>query len=345
MALAPKKKKIIISLIAGIIIVATGYWFLHRNEETTDDASIEAHISPISAKVSGYIENIYISDNQKVKKGALLLTINPIDYDIARNHAEAALNAAQARFDAQSKSLESTKISAPSGAISAQAQLDSAESNWQRAADVLKRLQKTGDLATSRVDMDNAISAEKTARSALEDAKARLRTANTAPITVAAATSSLGEYSAALQEAKTDLIAAEQHLDDCMIIAPIDGKITKRGAEIGTYVQPGQQLLSIVGNNYWVIANFKETQLKSMHPGQVAEIHLDAYPGKHLYGRVESIQSGTGAHFSSFPPENATGNFVKIVQRVPVKILFEKPIDPAFVLGPGMSAEVTVLTK
>ena len=142
-----------------------------------------------------------------------------------------------------------------------------------------------------------------------------------------------------------ELAQAEQDLANTKIIAPVDGRITKRSVELGNYVQAGQQLGSLVGTELWVVANFKETQLKRMHPGQTAEIRIDAYPGVTLKGRVDSLQAGTGAHFSLFPAENATGNFVKVVQRVPVKIRIPDPGALAGKLLPGLSTEVIVDTR
>lgn len=151
--------------------------------------------------------------------------------------------------------------------------------------------------------------------------------------------------SAAVQQAEAKVRQAELNLSYTQVIAPEDGRVTRRVVEPGSYIQPGQSLMAIVPRHYWVIANFKETQLTHMRAGQPVEIKVDAYPGHKVKGHVESIQSGAGARFSLFPPENATGNYIKVVQRVPVKIIFDDDPDTQFVLGPGMSVDPKVRVK
>ncbi len=189
---------------------------------------------------------------------------------------------------------------------SAQSQLDAASANWNNAKVTVDRYKNLAKGAFSRQQLDNAAVAEKVAHAQEEVAGSQLAT-------------------------------AAENLRNTKIMAPFDGRITKRGVEVGAYIQPGQQLLAIVSNDYWVIANFKETQLEKMKTGQAVRIKIDAYPDKTYEGKVDSIQTGTGARFSAFPPENATGNFVKIVQRVPVKILFTERPDKSIPIGPGMS--------
>jgi membrane fusion protein, multidrug efflux system len=330
------------------LIAATAagiYLFIHRGEESTDDATLEAHVVTISPKVSGYIKALHIEDNQTVKAGDVLLEIDPADYIIRRDRAKSSLEAARAGHKASGHTLETTRISAPSNLEAAKAQVAAAHANWDKALHDLKRLQSLGDEARSREQLDAAIAAEKTARSTLEDSKAKLRSAQTAPKVIASAKSSADELGAQVKQAEADLAQAEKDLADTKIIAPMDGHITQRSAEVGNYVQPGQQLGSLVGTDFWVVANFKETQLTRMHPGNRAMIHIDAYPGTAIEGSVNSVQSGTGGRFSAFPPENATGNFVKIVQRVPVKILFTHAPDASLTLGPGMSVVPTVYTQ
>jgi len=176
-------------------------------------------------------------------------------------------------------------------------------------------------------------------------AAAQTARAQTAPDAIAAAKANTEELVAQGKQAQADLAQAEKDLADTKILAPMDGIITNRGVERGDYVMPGQQLGSLVGNDIWVVANFKENQLKNMKPGQDVDMHVDAYPDLKLKGKIDSFQDGTGARFSAFPPENATGNFVKIVQRVPVKIVFTERPDEKYVIGPGMSVEPTVDTK
>ncbi len=275
------QKKRIFQAIAAIVILGGGiYMFANRNNESTDDAQIEAHVIPMSAKVAGYVTALHITDNGAVDAGAALLEIDPRDYQIKRDQAAAALQAAQA------------------GAAN--------------AAINLKRMQSMGNLARSRKDLDDATEAASSA-----DAK------------VAVATAQLAQ--------------AEKDLADTKMLAPAAGMVTDRGVEQGSYVQPGQQLFSLVTPERWIVANFKETQIARMKPGQPVDIRLDAYSSHHYKGHVDSIQRGTGVRFSLFPPENATGNYVKIVQRVPVKIVFDEgQLPPDLVIGPGMSATPTV---
>ena len=167
----------------------------------------------------------------------------------------------------------------------------------------------------------------------------------TEPNQVASAAASVEDLQAMVATAKANVDQAQKNLDDTKIIAPVDGRVTERHIELGAYAEPGQQLLSLVANDYWVTANFKENQLVNIKPGQRVRIEIDAYSGVSYTGTVDSIQRGTGARFSAFPPENATGNFVKIVQRVPVKITFSAMPDAALAIGPGMSVVPTIYTR
>ncbi len=340
-----QKRTNIIAVLLLLIISAGVYLFIHRGEESTDDAAIEAHVVTLSPKISGYIKEVRVLDNQLVKAGDVLFVLDPADYIIRRDHARAALEAAKAGHNASSHTLDTTRISAPSNLEAARAQVDAAEANWKKASNDLKRMQRLSDEARSRQQLDEAVAAEKTTRSTLEDAKARYKTAQTAPKVIASAKSNAEELGAQVKQAKADLDQAEKDLADTQITAPMDGRITKKGAEVGDYVLPGQELSSLVGTEIWVVANFKETQLANMHPGQKADIHVDAFPNAKIEGKVDSIQYGTGGRFSAFPPENATGNFVKVVQRVPVKILFDKQPDNTLPIGPGMSVVPTVFTR
>jgi membrane fusion protein (multidrug efflux system) len=334
-------------LIAGIICGLAGagiYIYSHRNLQSTDDATIDAHTVTISPKVAGYVKTLNIDDNQQVKAGDVLMEIDPADYITRRDHARAALDAAEAAAQAAQTSAETTGISAPSNLEAAKAQVDAAQANWDKAVNDLRRMQRLNNEARSQEQLDQAVASEKAMHSNLEDAEAKLRSAETAPKEIAQAQASSDQLAAQVKQAEADLAQTEIDLADTKIIAPIDGRITRRSVEQGNYVQPGEALGSLVGNDLWVIANFKETQLRHMRPGQDATITVDAYPNIKIKGKIDSVQAGTGAFFSAFPPENATGNFVKIVQRVPVKITFQDNIDPALTLGPGMSVEPTVDT-
>ncbi|MDE2029222.1 MAG: HlyD family secretion protein [Alphaproteobacteria bacterium] len=342
-----KTKASRILLLLFVLAAAIGgglYAYAHRYNQSTDDAQIDSTTVTIAPKVSGYIIASNISDNQHVKKGDVLLQIDPADYIARVDRAQAALDAAKSAASAAQNNAATTSVSAPSDLDAAQAQVAAAQANWIKASLNLKRMQKLGNDARSKQQLDDAIAAEQTAQSNLEDAKAKLRAAQTAPRKIAQAQADSDKLAAQVRQAQADLAQAEIDLANTKITAPMDGIITKRSVERGDYVQPGQSLGAIVADDLWVTANFKETQLTDMRPGQPATITVDAYPNLKLKGKIDSIQSGTGAFFSTFPPENATGNFVKIVQRVPVKIDLTTTIDPKLALGPGMSVEATVDT-
>lgn len=324
-------------LIAAALVFGVFYIYDHRYEESTDDAAIDGHTVTLSPKVAGYVKLLNIDDNQQVKAGDVLLEIDTGDYITRRDHARAALDAAKAAAQAAQSNAETTDVSAPSNLEVAQAQVNAAQANLDKAVEDLKRMQRLSREARSQEQLDQAIANEKSMRSNLENALARLRSAQTAPQAIAQAQADSEKLAAQVKQAEADLAQAEIDLGNTKIIAPIDGRITRRNVERGNYVQPGQNLASLVGNDLWVVANFKETQLRHMHAGQTVKISVDAYPDADLTGKVDSIQSGTGAFFSAFPPENATGNFVKIVQRVPVKIVFDHTPDAALALGPGLS--------
>ena len=331
-----------------IVLVALGlvvYFFMHLNQETTDDAQIESTVNSISPKVSGYITGLPVSDNQYVKAGDLIVQIDPTDYQIKVDHAKANLDAANAKLAGSSSSLETTKVSAPSNVDAATADVAQASATWDNANKLLKRIKSLSDEARSQQQLDAAIAQERAARASLDAAKAKLRDAETAPHAVATAQANADELHAEVKQAEADLAQAQSDLDNTKIIAPITGRVTNKGVQQGDYVQPGQQLFSLVGEDIYVVANFKETQLRDMIAGDRVRIDVDAFPNLKLEGKVDSIQYGTGARFSAFPPENATGNFVKIVQRVPVKIVFTNLSKTQLPIGPGISVVPIVYTK
>ncbi|MDF2572694.1 MAG: secretion protein HlyD family protein [Sporomusa sp.] len=337
----------IIKLFIVLLLILGGigtYYYLQRGEISTDNAAIDGRTVVLSPKVQGYVKRLHIQDNQLVKAGEVLLEIDPTDYITRRDRAKATLAAAQAAANASHGNLETTKVSAPSSIDGAQAQVASAAATWEKALSDRQRMESLFNAgACSQQQFDQAIATEKSARSTLDKMRADLRSASTAPSVIATAKDTSEQLQAQVKQAEVDLAQAENDLINTKIIAPIDGRITKRSVEIGNYVQAGQQLSSLVGMELWVVANFKETQLEHLQPGQAVDIRIDAFPNIKLSGKVDSIQAGTGGHFSLFPAENATGNFVKIVQRVPVKIIFDNLPDEIH-LGPGMSVIPTVHT-
>lgn len=337
-------KFLVVFLVA--VVGAGSYYYFHRGEVSTDDAAIEGRTVVLSPKVQGYVKILNVQDNQLVKAGDVLLEIDPTDYIIRRDRAKAALAAAKAAANASHNNLETTTVSAPSNIDAVEAQVASAQATWEKSLADRQRMESLFSAgACSRQQLDQAIATEKSDRSTLEKLRADLRSANTAPSVIAAAQDTSDQLQAQVRQAEADLVQAETDLANTKIIAPMDGRITKRSVETGNYVQAGQQLASLVGTELWIVANFKETQLEHMRPGQPVDIRIDAFPNAKLHGKVESFQAGTGAHFSLFPAENATGNFVKVVQRIPVKIVFDNLPDDTLPVGPGMSVIPTVYTE
>lgn len=335
-----------IKILLPILLILGGigtYFYSQRGQVSTDSATIDGRTVVISPKVSGYVKTLHIQDNQQVKAGDILLEIDPTDYIIHSDRARSALDAAKAAANSSYNKLETTTVSAPSNIDSAEAQVASAQAAWERSSADRQRMESLFNAgACSRQQLDQAIAMEKSDHATLNKLQADLRSANAAPSVIAAAKSTNDQLLAQVKQAEADLAQAESDLANTKIIAPMDGRITNRSVELGSYVQASQQLASLVGTELWVIANFKETQLEYMQPGQPVDIRIDAYPNVRLRGKVDSFQSGTGSYFSLFPAENATGNFVKIVQRVPVKIIFDSLPDSALHLGPGMSVIPTV---
>lgn len=339
-------KKIILPMVLVLAGLYGAYYFVsHMGQEETDDATVQAHVIPIMPKVAGYISSVHFKDNQNVKKGDLLLEIAPEDFEIRVAKAKAALAALEPQVTASAATLSTTQTMSSTMQQTAQSAVQAAAANVARTKNELNRLQKMDDRFRSRKQLDDAIAAEHDAQARLSDAQAQLKNAATAPNNVAVAQAGVGQVKAQMDVAQAALDAAVQDLSYTKIYAASDGYISNRTVETGAFVQAGQPLAALVTPERWVVANYKETQLDDIRAGQKADIYVDAYPQLDLKGHVDSIQRGTGAVFSAFPPENATGNYVKIVQRVPVKIVLDTKIPANVVLGPGMSVVPVVHTK
>jgi membrane fusion protein, multidrug efflux system len=308
-------------------------WWLHsRNYVSTDDAFIAAHVTSISPRVAGHVTAVHVNDNQDVKQNQLLVELDPTDY-------QQALESAQAQEQVARGQLESARSQvnwAQASSAQAQADITSAQANQTQAQEDLKRYQGADRRAVSQQQIDAAVAAARSTTAALESARQKLAAAE-AQIVVARTQVTTAQ--AQVQRAQVAVQQAQTQLGYTKVLAPQDGRITNRSVSQGDYVQTGQALMALVPTSRYVVANFKETELRDMRPQQPVEIKIDAY-GKTLKGHVQSIQSGSGAAFSLLPPENATGNYVKVVQRVPVKIVFDESIPPD--LGPGMSVVPTV---
>ncbi len=315
------------------------FWWLHaRQFETTDDAFIDAHIVPVGPKVAGLVARVLVDDNQPVNAGDLLAQIDPRDFDIALSNARAGLLAAEGKL-AQA---EAQVIVDQASAGSARADVIVAEAKAATALSDLKRYQALDPRATSKQQLDNAVSAERTTAASVDAARKKV---DAAEAQVTFAQSQVQTAKADIETAKVALSNAQLQISYTQIRAPEAGRVTRRGIEAGQYVQVGQALLSIVPNEVYVTANYKETQLDRMRPGQNVTISIDSFTERKYRGHVDTIQKGSGARFSLMPPENATGNYVKVVQRVPVKIVFDETPEDLKSLAPGMSVEPKVRVR
>ncbi len=340
-----RHKKILLAAAALLVLLASAVWFfIYGQRVSTDDAAIDGHTVVMSPKISGYVKKIYVKDNQIVKAGDVIMEIDPKDYELQVENARAALAAAQAAMAAGESHAGQTAVTAPAGAASAREKERAAQAVWEKSSADLGRMEELiRGGACSQQEYDQAVAAERSARASLDQTKADVTSANAAPYEVANAQSTADQLTAQVKQAEAALAQAEMNLSYTKITAPMDGRITKRSVDTGSYVEAGTQLCSLVGNDLWVTANFKENQLKQIRPGCRADISVDAYPEMHLTGVVDSFQAGTGSYFSLFPAENATGNFVRTTQRIPVKIRLVSPSEQMILLlGPGMSVVPTV---
>ncbi len=341
----PRRKKrfflILACVIVVVLVVALLYWLHARNYESTDDAFIDAHLVHVSPQITGRILHVYVTDNVTVHAGELLVQIDPADEQVRYDQAQAQQQQLEAQLaDAQ------TQVQVSEAALArARADRTGVAAQAANAAAQLERyqgLRQAFPAAVSNQDFDQAQAA---ARNLAAQQQASSRQVDSARAQIAAARAQVASAQAQLATAKAQLEQAHLNLTYTQIRASVNGTVAHDSIATGDYVQPGQELLDIVPRSIWVTANFKETQLTLMRPGQRANLKIDAYPEVHFVGHVDSIQRGAGQAFALLPPQNATGNFVKVVQRVPVKILIDSPNDSRYVLGPGMSVDVTVQVR
>lgn len=391
-------------MIGGIVLVAAivGLFLYYHNRESTDDAQVDGHITPIASKIYGRVKEVPVTDNQAVKAGQVLVELDPGDYQASVDQAKAALALAESEARSAGVDVPRTSENVRSGTSSAEAQLAASQADLAKAQAAYEQAQ-TADLAWAQANVDRShanaelgkadlarytplmqkgeiskqqydaakANADATASALTADeqrlaqakrnidiskaqrdsAKARVMEAGAGVASaqadqkrVAMRSADAQAKAAAVDRARAALDAALLNLSYCKIVAPVDGVATHKSVEPGQVVQAGQGLLVVVPlKDVWVTANFKETQLRYMKPGQQAHVKVDTY-GKTFPGHVDSIAGATGAVLSLLPPENATGNYVKVVQRIPVKIVLD-PISPdVAVLRPGMNVEATVVT-
>jgi membrane fusion protein (multidrug efflux system) len=295
--------------------------------------------------VSGYVVENRINDNVFVHAGDLLLKIDPRDYIVARDEAEANLDAAIAQVSSAEVDLHTTKVRAPANLAQAQAQLAQARANLAQSENDSKRQNGVDPRATTQTSVDQATTAVRSNAANVQSAEAQVSVAALVKETIETAEATLKQRRAQAEQAQANLAQAKLNLSYTDVTAPQDGQITRRNVDLGSFAQAGEQVFYLVTRNIWVVANYKETQLDRMRIGQRVDIKVDAYSDLRLSGHVESIQGGSGARFTAFPAENATGNFVKIVRRVPVKIVIDHGLENWPFLPIGLSVEPTVYFK
>ena len=336
--------------LAVLLFFGLDYLVTVFTHESTDDAFIAAHVVSVAPRIAGQVAAVHVLDNQMVRSNDLLVEIDPSTYATTVAQKETSAEAQAANYNAYLAGYElmRTKVTtaeATARQSEADAAAAAATAKWaQLDLDRAKELRTNNTVSQRELDAAQTAAAKAqadlnaaTQKAAADDSKvAEART------TVAATEAAIGTALAQWQEAQTNVVAAQLDLSYSKIFAPCDGRVTRKQVEAGDYVQVGQQLMSIVPTNVWVVANFKESQLKYMQTNQPVTVEIDALGGRSFRAHVDSVQAGSGAAFSLLPPENATGNFVKVVQRVPVKILFDEALPANHTIGPGLSVTPSV---
>ena len=337
----------IIGVIVIIAAIAGGvyYYLSTENLESTDDAYTDGRALTISPQVSGYVVELLVNDNQRVKAGDVLVRIDPRPYLVARDQARAALVIAMAQKQSAELNAEIARKNFPARLLQAQGQLQQAQGQLFQAQTDYKRQHAVTREATTQQNVDQSTAQLTLAQGQVTAAQAMVDQAMPVQQNIGTADQQISQIDGQVKQAQAQLDQAELNLNYATIKAPQDGWITKRNVEMGNYLQVGASIFSIVTPEVWVTANFKESQLNRMRPGQKVTFEVDAYPNLKLDGHVDSVQLGSGSRFTAFPPENATGNFVKIVQRVPVKLIIDRGMDPATPLPLGLSVVPTVTLK
>ena len=393
-------------LVAVAVLLAVGlgvWWWIAAGRESTDDAQVDAHITPIAARIGGTVLRVPVEANQEVEVGAVLVEIDTRDYEVALDRARAELADAEAVATGARVGVPITSTTASSNELTARGGVEGAEAAYleaQQGIEVARtrlvtaqaRQRETAANASkatkdverlkpllakdeiSQQQYDAAVAAAATNTAATESAEAQikeaelgihvaesrlaqagvgrqsasahLKEAQTAPEQVTASRARLAAAEAKVRQNKAIVKQAELNLEYATVKAPIKGIVSRKGVEVGQVIQQGQPLMTVIPlDRVWVTANFKETQLEKMRPGQRVTIEVDAYGGREFNGKVESLAAATGSRFSLLPPDNATGNYVKVVQRVPVRIVLDEGQDAEHLLRPGMSVVPTVYTR
>jgi len=337
----------IIGIVVVLLLAAGGayYWYSTKGLESTDDAYTDGRAVAIAPRVTGVVVSLDVTDNQFVHEGDPLIHIDPRQFQAAREQAAGALASAKAQYENQVLGAEIGRKNFPAQMEQAEAQLANAKATEVKAQADYNRQKSLPKLATDQNNIDQATAALAQAEAQVKLAEAQVLEASPVPQRIGQADQAVGQLSGQVEQAQGSLDQADLNLSWSVVRAPQDGWITQRNVELGNNVTAGQQIFSIVSPEVWITANFKETQLDLMRPGQKVTIGIDAYPQLKLTGHVDSIQKGSGSKFSAFPAQNATGNFVKIVQRVPVKIVIDGGLDPKLPLPLGISVDPTVTVQ
>jgi membrane fusion protein (multidrug efflux system) len=331
-------------IVAGVLLIvgALIYWLGSRNKISTDDAFVDGRAASVGARVAGAVISLDVNDNQFVHTGDALVHLDPRPFRLALDQAQADLETARAQLAAQRHGQLVSQRNFPAQLAQAQAQLRSARAALEKAQNDERREHELSGTATTAQEADVTRVALRQAQAQVAVADAQVRAAGAVPARLSQVDAQIEQQQSAEVDAQAKLAQAQLDLDWTVVRAAQDGWVTKRSVEVGNYVSVGQQLMALVSPQIWITANFKENQLARVRPGQPVRIGIDMYPKLELHGHIDSIQLGSGTKFSTFPAENATGNFIKIVQRIPVKIDIDSGLDPNFPLPLGASAEPTV---
>jgi membrane fusion protein (multidrug efflux system) len=337
----------IIGFIVLAVLVLGGfyYWYANLNLVSTDDAYTDGRAVTIAPQVSGLVVSLDVTDNQYVHKGDPLIHIDPRSYTSERNRAQGALDSAKAQAAGERLMAEIARKNFPALFQQAQAQLLTAQANLTKAQADYDRQSTLPKAATTQQEVDAALAALRQSKAQAMQAEAQVQLSSPVEQHIGQSDAQVEQLNGQVEQAQAQLDQAALNLSWTVVTAPQDGWITRRNVEMGNYVTPGQQIFSIVSPDVWITANFKENQLDGLRPGQSVKIDVDGYPHLDLHGHVDSVQMGSGSKFTAFPPENATGNFVKIVQRVPVKIVIDSGLDPKLPLPLGISVVPTVSVR
>ncbi len=325
-------------VLAALIIGGVLYWLHARHYETTDDAFVDGYISQIAAQVPGRVIRIAFDDNQQVKAGQVLVELDPRDYQVKLDQAAAQRTQAVAQAEQARAQLGLQQANVDQ----ASANVRVTEADLQQAQTDLARYRSIDPKAITKQQLDTSSSTVKSAQARLD---ANRQAVVAARAQVQAQRAAVAAADSSLKQADVAVANAELQLSYTHVTAPSDGQATKRTVDLGNYVNAGQALLAVVPSRMWVTANFKETQLALMQPGQYVRVRVDACPDLDINARVDSFQAGSGSVFSSLPAENATGNYVKVVQRVPVRITFEEQDLSRCRMAPGMSVTPRVTVR